>query len=133
MKQIISLLALLLVLTLSGAALADSLVLDGTVTNDVTVQVYAPIGGTVDQVLATAGESVTEGQAIASLRTNKVYATENGTITGIFGQAGDSADTISSRYGAVMYLEGDSIFTVSASTTNAYNSTETKFVHVGES
>ena len=40
--------------------------------------------------------------------------------------------TVNTRYGAVMYIEGESTFTVSASTTNAYNSTETKFVHAGE-
>lgn len=132
MKKMLLLISLLLVFSMVSTVCADSLVLDGTVTNDESVQVYAPIGGTVDKVLVLAGDTVNEDTAIAALRTTKVYATENGTITGIFGQPGDNAESISTRYGAVLYMEGESTFTVSASTTNAYNSTETKFVHVGE-
>ncbi len=132
MKRFVSILAFLTALLFCLSAVADSLVLDGTVVSDETVQVYAPIGGTVDKVLATAGDSVQADTPLAELRTTKVYATEDGTVTGVFGQPGDSAETISARYGAVMYIEGESTFTVSASTTNAYNSTETKFVHVGE-
>ena len=124
--------ALLITLLTFTLAYGDSLVLDGTVINDKTVQVYAPIGGTVDQIYVSAGDSIKEGQPIAALRTTKVYATENGTVTAVFGQTGDSVDSVTSRYGAVVYLEGESTFTVSASTANAYNSTETKFVHVGE-
>lgn len=132
MKKGLLLISLLLALSLACTAMADNLVLDGTVTNDQTAQVYAPIGGTVDQVLVSAGDTVNPDTPIAVLRTTKVYASESGTVTGIFGQPGDNAETITSRYGAVMYLEGESTFTVSASTANAYNSTETKFVHVGE-
>ena len=132
MKKGLLLISLLLALSLACTALADSLVLDGTVTNDQAAQVYAPIGGTVDQVLVSAGDTVNPDTPIAVLRTTKVYASESGTVTGIFGQPGDNAETITSRYGAVMYLEGESTFTVSGSTANAYNSTETKFVHVGE-
>ena len=132
MKKGLLLISLLLALSLACTAMADNLVLDGTVTNDQTAQVYAPIGGTVDQVLVSVGDTVNPDTPIAVLRTTKVYASESGTVTGIFGQPGDNAETITSRYGAVMYLEGESTFTVSASTANAYNSTETKFVHVGE-
>ncbi len=132
MKRWYVLVSLLLVFSLAGSACADSLVLDGTVTNDATVQVYAPIGGTIEKIYVTPGDIVNEDTVIASLRTNKVYASESGIVTGIFGQPGDNAETISARYGAVMYIEGESVFTVSASTSNAYNSTDTKFVHVGE-
>ncbi len=117
---------------LSAAALADSLTMTGTVAAGQTVEVYAPIGGTVAQVNVEVGQEVGADDTLYSLRTTKVYAEEDGTVTGIFGEPGDSAATVASRYGAVMYLEGASSYSVSASTDNAYNATDTKFVHVGE-
>lgn len=114
------------------AALADTISFEGTVIAQESQQVYAAIGGTVESVEVEVGESVQAGDVLATLKTTKVYATESGTVTGVFGQPGDSADTISSRYGAVMYIEGESVYTISASTENAYDATENKFVHVGE-
>ncbi len=132
-KTILTALCLLCALSLlPAAALADSLTLTGTVAVGKTVEVYAPIGGTVASVAAEVGQEVGEDDVLYTLKTTKVYADENGTVTGIFGAPGDSAATVAERYGAVMYLEGDAAYTVSASTDNAYNTTETKFVHVGE-
>ena len=132
-KNISRLLAILAGLTLLvSAASADTLTLTGTVTTGETVQIYAPIGGTVGEILVEEGQEVGAEDVLYAMKTNKTYADADGTVTGIFGQPGDSASTIASRYGAVLYLEGSSVYSVSASTDNAYNSTETKFVHVGE-
>lgn len=117
---------------LSAAALADSLTLNGTVSAGKTIEVYAPIGGTVASVVAEVGQEVGAEDVLYTLKTTKVYADEDGVVTGIFGEPGDSAETVAARYGAVMYLEGKSVYSVSASTDNAYNATDTKFVHVGE-
>ena len=134
MKKILTatLAVLVCMALLLSAAMADSLSLSGTVTAGETVPVYAPIGGTVGEVKVVEGQQVKAGDVLYSMKTEKVYAEEDGTVTGIFGQPGDSASTVAERYGAVMYLEGNAAFSVSASTDNAYNSTETKFVHVGE-
>ncbi|MBQ6173934.1 MAG: HlyD family efflux transporter periplasmic adaptor subunit [Clostridia bacterium] len=126
--------ALICSLTVFGAcALGDTLALNGTVTRADTVTVYAPIGGVVDSVNVQAGSLVGEDDVLFSLRTTKVYAEEDGTVTGIFGRPGDNAASVAARYGAVLYLEGTARYTVSASTANAYNSTETRMLHVGES
>ena len=119
-------------LLLCGAALADTITFTGTVAASQTCEVYAPIGGTVQAVNVEAGQKVSAGDAIVSLSTTKVYAEESGTVTGVFGQPGDSAETVAQKYGAVMYIEGESVYSIAASTDNAYNSTATKFVHVGE-
>ena len=124
--------AMLLAIVLSPAALADGITFTGTVAASQTHEVYAPIGGTVEAVAAEAGQAVKAGDALVQLSTTKVYAEEDGTVTGVFGEPGDSAETVSQKYGAVMYLEGESVYSVAASTDNAYNSTATKFVHVGE-
>ena len=117
---------------LAQGALAETISFTGTVAAKSTSEVYAPIGGTVESVQAVAGQQVRAGDVLATLATTKVYAPEDGVITGLFAQPGDSAETVSQRYGAVMYIEGASVYTISASTENAYNSTENKFVHVGE-
>lgn len=123
---------LLSTLLLAPAALADGITFTGTVAASATCEIYAPIGGTVEAVNCEAGQQVSAGDSLVRLSTTKVYAEEDGTVTGVFGQAGDSAETVAQKYGAVLYLEGESVYTVAASTENAYNSTETKFVHVGE-
>lgn len=117
----------------ASAACAETISFSGTVAVKDTYEVYAPIGGTVDTVEVEAGQAVSADDVIATLKTTKVYASQAGTVTGVFGQPGDSAETIASRYGAVMYLEGESQYTIAASTANAYNATANKYVHVGES
>ena len=117
---------------LAPGALAETISFTGTVAAKSTSEIYAPIGGTVESVSAVAGQQVRAGDVLATLATTKVYAPEDGVVTGLFAQAGDSADAISQRYGAVMYIEGESVYTISASTDNAYNTTGNKFVHVGE-
>ena len=113
-------------------ALADTLTLNGTIAAGTTVEVYAPVGGAVEKVSAEVGQALEADDALFTFRTSKIYATENGRVTGVFGEPGDSADTVAQRFGAVLYLEGESVFTVAASTEGAYNATDTKFVHVGE-
>lgn len=113
-------------------ALAESITFTGTVAASETHEVYAPIGGTVETVNVEPGQKVKADDVIVRLSTNKVYAEEAGTVTGIFGQPGDSAETVAQKFGAVMYIEGESVYSIDASTDNAYNSTATKFVHVGE-
>ena len=132
-KTFVTALSIVCVLALlSTAALAETLTLNGSVAAGSTVEVYAPIGGTVASVAAEVGQEVGEDDVLCTLKTTKVYAEENGKVTGIFGEPGDSADTVVTRYGGVMYLEGESVYSVSASTDSAYNSTANKFVHVGE-
>ena len=117
---------------LTPCALAETISFTGTVTAKSTSEIYAPIGGTVESVHAVAGQQVRAGDVLATLATTKVYAPEDGVVTGLFAQAGDNAETVAQRYGAVLYIEGASVYTISASTDNAYNTTANKFVHVGE-
>jgi len=121
-----------LALLLSPAALADSITFTGTVAASATHEVYAPIGGKVLTVTGDVGDKVSADTVLVALSTTKVYAEEDGTVTGVFGQPGDSAETVSSLYGSVVSIEGESVYSIAASTTNAYNTTATKFVHVGE-
>ncbi len=116
----------------AGAAQAGSLSLTGTVEAGVTIPVYAPIGGTVDTVSVESGMRVAAGDPLFSYRTEKVYAAEDGTVTGVFAQPGDDAEKTAEKYGADLYIEGSVLYTVSSSVSKAYSSVETTFMHTGE-
>ena len=120
------------VMMVAGAAGAETLSLSGTVEAGVTVPVYAPVGGTVDSVNVETGMHVKAGDTLFSYRTEKVYASEDGTVTGVFVRAGDDAETVTEKYGADLYIEGKTLYSVSSSTSKAYSSVETTFVHTGE-
>ena len=120
------------VMMLAGAAQAETLSLNGTVEAGVTVPVYAPIGGTVENVAVEQGMHVAAGDTLFTYRTEKTYASGDGTVTGVFAKAGDDAETVTEKYGADLYIEGTAMYTVSASTSKAYSSIETTMVHAGE-
>lgn len=131
-KRFITCLAVLCCAMLSAGACAETLTLNGTVIPAKEIQVYAPIGGTVGEVAAEAGVQVKADDILYSMKTTKVYAENDGTVTGVFGQAGDSADSVTTRYGAVLYIEEQSVFSVSASVEKAYNSADAHYIRVGE-
>ena len=133
MKTMKRVAAILFALVLAaGAAGAETLSLNGTVEAGVTVPVYAPIGGTVDSITVETGMHVSAGDKLFSYRTEKTYASEDGTVAGVFIKAGDDAETMTEKYGADLYIEGKAVYTVSANTSKAYSSVETTLVHTGE-
>ena len=125
-------LAMVLLAAPWGGALADSVSLEGTVIPAATVPVIAPVGGTVAETDVEPGQAVSAGEPLCRLRTVKVYAPEDGTVTGIFAREGDDAETVTATYGAVLYLQGAVRYRVSASVDQAYASLDTKQVRVGE-
>ena len=125
-------LAIAFSLLLVFGAFAESITLTGKVIPADTVQIYAPVSGTVENVAAEAGQRVQPAGTLYTMKTTKVYAENDGRVAGIFGRPGDDAETVSAEYGAVMYLEGTVLFTVNASTDNAFAAADTKFVHTGE-
>ena len=129
MKRFLSI--LLAVLTLPAFALAET-TFDGKVVASEAVSVTAPFGGTVSSFSLRAGSKIAFGDRIASIATDKVYATADGTVTGLFAQTGDSVENVVSRYGAVMYVVPENKYTITADIEKAYNSSATKYVNIGE-
>ena len=105
---------------------------EGSVVASEKVAVQAPFGGLIDKVYLRPGDLVEIGDAVATIGTTRVYASVDGTVCGVFGQPGDSAEGITTRYGGVVYIEPTNRFVASASTEKAYNSSETKYIRVGE-
>ena len=118
-------LCLMALLMFTTAASAESVTLEGTVVSTRTAAVLAPAAGTLDEVLIQAGDDVEEGLSVASLMGTKVYAEEAGVVH-IFGQEGDSVESLTERYGAVVFVEPDVLYTMTASTRYAYDEEENK-------
>lgn len=127
-KTVCALLALML---MALPALAE-LSFDGKVISRVTQTVSAPFGGIVDEVFLRKGDSIHVGDKIATIQTTKVYAPMDGVIGGIFAKEGDNTEGIISRYNGIMYLEPTNRYIISANTEKAYNSSTTRYVHIGE-
>ena len=127
-KWLICLMALMM---FTSAAAAESATVEGTVVSTGTTAVLAPAAGIIDEVMISVGCSVEEGMEAASLMGTKVYAEESG-IVHIFGQEGDSVESLTERYGAVMFVEPDILYTMTASTSYAYDVDENKIIHPGE-
>lgn len=133
MKKMTRIFALVMALCMAaGATSAESLSFTGTVVPAETLRITAPIGGTLDRINVKAGEKVSKGTVLATLETNKVYAGADGTVTAVYGLPGDDAESIGTQYGACIYMEGTLMYTISASTGNAYNAAENKIIHSGE-
>ena len=124
--------ALLLTLALMCSPALAQLALDGSVVAGGEETVRAPFGGVIEEIKVRAGDLVNLGDPVASIVTTRVYAPQDGTVASICAQPGDSAESIIARYGAVLYIEPVNRYTVQASTEKAYNSSGTKYVHMGE-
>ena len=94
--------------------------------------VTAPWSGTLMPFDWAAGDAVKAGEQMFTLRTETVYAPENGTVEEIFAAVGDDAAAVMTRYGALMMLEGENPDWIQASTAAGYNKKENKVIRVGE-
>lgn len=125
-------LAAMILALLTPAALAESISFDGTVTAAYTYEIYAENTAQVESVCVEVGQAVWPMDTIATLRTTKIYAEEDGAVAAIFGGEGDLTDSLVERYGASIVLQRPVTYTIAASTQYAYDSVETKLVRVGE-
>ena len=131
MKKSGFLTALALTLAIPAGALGQA-AFAGEVTAGDTHVIAAPYGGLVEDVSVRVGDVVNIGDPIAVLETTKSYAMTDGTISGVFAREGDSAEGIKERYGALVYIEPINRFTLACSTDKAYNSSENRYIHIGE-
>ena len=129
MKRILAIMLALMFLPV--LALAET-TFDGKVVAGDAVSVTAPFGGTVSNFRLRAGSRISVGDAVATINTTKVYAPADGTIAGVFAQTGDAVEAVKARWGAVMYIMPSHKYTITADIEKAYNSSETKYVNIGE-
>ncbi|MBR1558959.1 MAG: HlyD family efflux transporter periplasmic adaptor subunit [Clostridia bacterium] len=122
---------LLALLCACGSAVAE-VVADGTVRYGTSVVLTAAMGGKIGRVDVMEGEYIEAGDPIAELMLTPVYAPCSGTVESLFAATGDSADDAVDQYGAVLTLRPESLYTVYATTDNAYTSVRTGLISSGE-
>ena len=99
-------LLLVLLLSFSGLALGETeYSYEGTVVAGETVPVSVPFGGRVDQMKLHAGSWVREGDAVGTLQTTLNFAPLEGTVRGLYAEAGDTTEAVTERYGAILYID----------------------------
>ena len=112
--------------------LADCAVANGHVAAVEFVDVVAPCSGVLESFDLAQGDAVEEGQELFSMMTTKIVATEDAVVRRVFAQPGDRAESVLSRYGALVSMEPVQERRIMASTSGAYDSDKNKTIHVGE-
>lgn len=112
-KLFILCIALILAILPVGMAMAETITLYGKVINTQPQSVVCTANGTVEQINVTVGDRVAAGDVLATLTTNKVYATTDGTVY-LFGAASDQVADITAQYGAVAYIAPANPYTITA-------------------
>lgn len=116
-KMFVFCIALMLAILPMGAAMAETIMLYGTVINTQPQAVVCTSDGTMEQIHVAVGDRVAAGDVIAAVTTNKVYAAADGTVY-LFGEAGDQVSDITAQYGAVAYIAPSHPYTITANATD---------------
>ena len=111
-------------LMLAGTALADTYV--GKTAAEFTVPITAAESGVLESLFVQTGQRVAAEETVAMLRSEKYFATQEGTVTMIGAAVGDS---VSGTLMEVMPLEA---YTVYCTVEEAYQSAEMTLIHSGE-
>ncbi len=123
------LLALMLTLTCAAALAATA---NASIIAPHTVKVTAPYAGTLLPFDLEAGDSVTAGDVLFTMDAAPIYAPQDGKVAAVFAEVGDDAAGIAAHYGAVAVIEPVNPLFVDASTRDAYNDPENRYIHTGE-
>lgn len=126
-----------LCLLFGATALADQdltgrPVADGVVAAAAFADITAPYSGTLASFTWETGDTVAEGDVLASYVQTAVYAPEAGVVRGVFVAKGDDAAAAVARYGRLLSIEPDIGYRVAATTSGAYDEDENKILHMGE-
>lgn len=131
MKKMLA--VLLAVLLLPACALAEETVTANAVAESRSVyQITAPYSGVLKPFDWETGDVIGMQETLFEMETIKVYAPVTGTVRAMFAEAGDSANSVMSRYGMLAAVEKEHPMVVNASVSGAYNKDENRIIHVGE-
>lgn len=97
-----------------------------------TAKVTAPFSGTLRPFDLETGDRVAKDEALFEIDTIPVYAAQDGTVAAVFAEAGDDAMGVIATYGALAVIEPEHPLYVAASTEQAYDKDENRYLHAGE-
>ena len=120
---------------MSVAAFAAALTLtasDAKIVAPNTEKITAPFAGTLLPFDYETGDSVSAHETLFTLDTIPVYATQAGTVSAVFASVGDDASGVAAHYGALAVIEPKNALYIDASTDQAYNDADNRYIHAGE-
>ncbi len=129
--KLITFAALLLALTLCCAC-ALAVTANATVVAPETAKITAPMNGILLPFDWAAGDRIAAGDTLFAYDTIPVYAQSSGKVAAVFAEEGDSAGGVMARYGALAVIEPENKLYLAASTAQAYDKEENRFLHVGQ-
>lgn len=129
-KLSVSFIALLLVMSLCACAMAETA--NAVIVASETVKITAPFSGTLLPFKWKAGDRIKEDELLFEIDTIPVYAPVSGTAAAVFAKVGDDAAGVAAHYGALAVIEPENPLFVAASTQEAYDKKENRYIHVGE-
>ena len=131
MNKMMSVAAFAAVLTLTAScALAATAAAKIVAPN--TEKITAPFAGTLLPFDYETGDSVSAHETLFTLDTTPVYATQAGTVSAVFASVGDDASGVAAHYGALAVIEPKNALYIDASTDQAYNDADNRYIHAGE-
>ena len=123
--------AVLLTLTLTATA-ALGATANATIVAPNTFKITAPFAGTLLPFDLLSGDSVSAGETLFTMDTIPVYATQSGTVSAVFAAVGDDAEGTAPHYGSLAVIEPQNALYIDASTDQAYNDDDNRYLHAGE-
>lgn len=112
------------ILLAAGGVSADSW--NGSVTALETVRVTAPAEGIAEALTLETGARTEEGVTAGMIRAEKIFAPEDGTVSVIMAEEGETVT------GAVLEISPVSLYTVTCTVTDVAQTPETALIHIGE-
>lgn len=131
MNKMMSVAAFAAALTLT-ASCALAATADAKIVAPNTEKITAPFAGTLLPFDYETGDSVSAHEPLFTLDTTPVYATQAGTVSAVFASVGDDASGVAAHYGALAVIEPKNALYIDASTDQAYNDADNRYIHAGE-
>ena len=131
MNKMMSVAAFAAALTLT-ASCALAATADAKIVAPNTEKITAPFAGTLLPFDFETGDSVSANETLFTLDTTPVYATQAGTVSAVFASVGDDASGVAAHYGALAVIEPKNALYIDASTDQAYNDADNRYIHAGE-
>ena len=131
MKKLISLAAAFAALTLTASA-AFAATANATIVAPNTEKITAPFAGTLLAFDLRQGDSVAAGETLFTMDTTPIYATQAGTVSAVFAGVGDDASGVAAHYGSLAVIEPKNALYIAASTQQAYDDADNRYIHAGE-
>ena len=131
MNKMMSVAAFAAALTLT-ASCALAATADAKIVAPNTEKIPAPFAGTLLPFDYETGDSVSAHETLFTLDTTPVYATQAGTVSAVFASVGDDASGVAAHYGALAVIEPKNALYIDASTEQAYDDADNRYIHAGE-